>query len=201
MARRTCLLPRERKARCQHMGTGPSRRGDHSIAGGTPTFKGYHGFPATICASVNEKIVHGIPSKKRILQDGDVFSLDVGCTLNGMVADAALTVPIGTVAPEVQQLLDDTQRSLFVGIEAAVVEIVFTILVHPLRHSPTRKDTESSGTMGDMGWVTVFTRSRIFPITGRAERDLGSRPVIASRSNRCSIWGSMMWLSSQTSGP
>ena len=90
-------------------------------AGGTPTFKGYHGFPATICASVNEEIVHGIPSKKRILKDGDVFSLDVGCTLNGMVADAALTVPVGTVPPEVQQLLDDTQRSLFVGIEAAVV--------------------------------------------------------------------------------
>ena len=89
--------------------------------GGIPTFKGYHGFPATICASINEEIVHGIPSKKRVLKSGDVFSLDVGCTLNGMVADAALTVGVGEVTDDVKALLKDTQRSLFVGIEAAMV--------------------------------------------------------------------------------
>ena len=89
--------------------------------GGIPTFKGYHGFPATICASINEEIVHGIPSRKRVLKEGDVFSLDVGCTLNGMVADAALTVPVGEVSDDAKRLLEDTERSLFLGIEAAIV--------------------------------------------------------------------------------
>ncbi len=89
--------------------------------GGVPTFLGYHGFPATICASVNEEVVHGIPSRKRILQDGDILSVDVGCTLRGLVADAALTILIGNVDPTVAKLVEDTRQSLFLGIEAALV--------------------------------------------------------------------------------
>jgi methionyl aminopeptidase len=90
-------------------------------AGGLPTFKGYHGFPATICASINDEIVHGIPSKKRLLREGDIFSLDVGCTLKGLVADAAVTVAVGTISKELENLLIDTEKSLFLGIEAARV--------------------------------------------------------------------------------
>lgn len=83
-----------------------------------PTFLGYHGYPATVCVSVNEQIVHGIPGK-RVLQDGDIVSLDLGCTYRGFVADAALTVIAGTPKPGAQQLVDVTRESLAKGIAAA----------------------------------------------------------------------------------
>lgn len=88
-------------------------------AGGVPTFKGYNGFPATICASINEEVVHGIPSKKRILQEGDIFSLDVGCTLEGLVADAALTFAVGDASEDAIKLMDVTKGALFAGLDAA----------------------------------------------------------------------------------
>lgn len=83
-----------------------------------PTFLGYHGYPATVCVSVNEEIVHGIPSK-RVIQDGDIVSLDLGCTYRGFVADAALTVIAGTAKPGAQGLVDVTRESLAKGIAAA----------------------------------------------------------------------------------
>jgi methionyl aminopeptidase len=96
-------------------------------AGHIPTFKGYRGFPATVCASVNEEVVHGIPSKKRVLKDGDILSLDIGVSVRRMVdgkpfnfiGDTAITVPIGTVTKAVQKLLDDTQRSLYEAIKVS----------------------------------------------------------------------------------
>jgi len=88
-------------------------------AGGIPTFKGYQGFPATICASINEEVVHGIPSKNRFLEYGDIFTVDVGVTLDGLVADAAITVGVGEITTEAQRLLDDTEKSLYIGIEQA----------------------------------------------------------------------------------
>ena len=83
-----------------------------------PTFLGYHGYPATVCVSVNEEIVHGIPGK-RVIQDGDVVSLDLGCTYRGFVADAALTVIAGTPKPGTQELVDVTRESLATGIKEA----------------------------------------------------------------------------------
>jgi len=85
--------------------------------GGEPAFLGYRGFPASICASVNEEVVHGIPSAKRILQEGDVISLDIGVKKGGFYADAARTFPVGKVTPELERLLDATERSLMAGIE------------------------------------------------------------------------------------
>lgn len=85
-------------------------------AGAIPTFKGYNGFPASICASVNEEVVHGIPGKRK-LHEGDVIAIDLGVTYKGYVADTAYTHPVGKVAPEVQQLLDVTRDSLEKGIE------------------------------------------------------------------------------------
>lgn len=84
-------------------------------AGGTPTFKGYRGFPASICASPNEVVVHGIPGSYR-LAEGDIISLDVGVTLDGWVADAAITVPVGQVGKLERQLLEVTETSLMRGI-------------------------------------------------------------------------------------
>lgn len=80
-------------------------------AGALPAFKGYHGYPATICASVNEQVVHGIPNA-RPLTSGDIVSVDMGAKLGGFFGDSAVTVPVGTVTPEAQRLLDVTRASL-----------------------------------------------------------------------------------------
>ncbi|MCX7799780.1 MAG: type I methionyl aminopeptidase [Fimbriimonadales bacterium] len=87
--------------------------------GGVPAFKGYRGFPASVCASVNEEVVHGIPSPERVLRHGDIVGLDLGVTLDGWNADAAWTFAVGEVAPEVQRLLNVTRESLFQGIAKA----------------------------------------------------------------------------------
>jgi methionyl aminopeptidase len=87
--------------------------------GGTPAFKGYRGFPASICASINEEVVHGIPSKDRILKEGDIISLDIGVRKNGFYGDAASTYPVGEVSPLATKLMAATQRALEMGIEQA----------------------------------------------------------------------------------
>ena len=91
-----------------------------SHAGATPAFKGLYGFPGTLCTSINQEIVHGIPSKKRVLKDGDIISIDVGVGYQGYFTDSATTVAIGAVDEETQRLLDITEQSLAAGIAAAV---------------------------------------------------------------------------------
>lgn len=78
----------------------------------TPAFKGYRGFPATICASINEEVVHGIPAPKRRLREGDIIGLDLGAIVEGYYADAAVTLPVGEVSDEARRLLDVTRESL-----------------------------------------------------------------------------------------
>ncbi|MHB8433170.1 MAG: type I methionyl aminopeptidase [Candidatus Tyrphobacter sp.] len=85
--------------------------------GGVPTFKGYRGFPASICASVNDEIVHGIPGRY-VLRDGDLLSIDIGTTLDGFVSDSAVTVPIGEISAQARRLLAVTQECLMIGIAA-----------------------------------------------------------------------------------
>jgi methionyl aminopeptidase len=80
--------------------------------GAKPAFKGYRGFPATVCTSINEEVVHGIPSPKRKLREGDIIGLDLGCIVEGYYADCAITLPVGPVPPRVQELLDVTRESL-----------------------------------------------------------------------------------------
>jgi methionyl aminopeptidase len=90
--------------------------------GAKPAFKGYYDYPCVLCTSVNEEIVHGIPSEKRALKAGDIVSIDCGVVLDGYYGDAAITVPVdGTVKPEVKKLLDVTEASLYKGIEQARV--------------------------------------------------------------------------------
>ena len=88
--------------------------------GAQPAFKGYYGYPATICASVNEEVVHGIPGK-RVLKEGDVIGVDVGVILDGFYSDAARTFAVGKVDPESQRLIDVTREALARGIGQAVV--------------------------------------------------------------------------------
>jgi methionyl aminopeptidase len=87
--------------------------------GAVPAFKGLYGFPGSICSSVNQEIVHGIPSKKRQLKEGDIVSLDVGVGYKGYFTDSATTVGVGNIAAEAQRLLEVTQASLEAGIAAA----------------------------------------------------------------------------------
>jgi len=86
-------------------------------AGATPAFKGYHGYPATICASINEEVIHGIPSGRRLLNEGDIISLDVGASLDGYFGDSAITLPVGQVSEEAATLLRVTEESLYKAIE------------------------------------------------------------------------------------
>jgi len=87
--------------------------------GGIPSFKGYRGFPASICASINEEVVHGIPNPMRLLKEGDIVSLDVGAIYKGYHGDAAITLPVGAVSEEVQRLLEVTRGALHAGIAQA----------------------------------------------------------------------------------
>ncbi|MDO8750231.1 MAG: type I methionyl aminopeptidase [Dehalococcoidia bacterium] len=88
--------------------------------GAAPAFKGYRGFPATICVSLNQEIVHGIPGE-RIIREGDIVSIDVGAVVDGFYADAAVTAPMGKVSPEGERLIETTRQSLEMGIRQAVV--------------------------------------------------------------------------------
>jgi methionyl aminopeptidase len=88
--------------------------------GAQPAFKGYRGFPSCLCTSINHEVVHGIPSRKRKLEPGDLVKLDFGVVYQGFYGDSARTLPVGEVSPEAQALLDATRESLEAGIQAAV---------------------------------------------------------------------------------
>lgn len=85
--------------------------------GAVPSFKGYDGYPASICASVNEVVVHGIPSEQIILKDGDIISIDIGAIYKGYNGDAARTFPVGEISPEKKKLIEVTKQSFFEGIK------------------------------------------------------------------------------------
>jgi methionyl aminopeptidase len=91
-----------------------------SHPGATPSFKGLYGFPGSVCASINEEIVHGIPSRRRVLKDGDIISIDVGVKYEGFHTDSATTVGVGEIPDESRRLLDVTQQALAAGIAAAL---------------------------------------------------------------------------------
>jgi methionyl aminopeptidase len=107
--------------------------------GGKPAFKNYKGFPANICASINEVVVHGIPSSRK-LADGDIISIDVGVKYKDHYADAAITVPIGKISEEAKKLLDVTEEALSNGIEEAVPGNRLTDISHSIQ-----KHVEANG--------------------------------------------------------
>lgn len=110
---------------------------EHTIRshGMIPTFKGYGGFPASACVSINEEVVHGIPSKKRILKEGDIVSVDVGSTYKGYVSDAARTYPVGQVSEAATKLMDATRRSFFAGLEFCKVGYRLSDISHAIQVS------------------------------------------------------------------
>lgn len=102
--------------------------------GAIPAFKGYNGFPATLCTSVNEQVVHGIPGLRK-LQNGDIISIDCGAVIDGYYGDAAITLPVGEIEPELQQLLKVTEESLLLGLDQARIgnrlyDVSHTVQLH-----------------------------------------------------------------------
>ena len=93
-------------------------RKEYAKRGVVPTFLGYHGYPATVCVSINEELVHGIPGD-RVIQEGDIVSIDLGATYKGYVGDTAVTLGVGRIKPEAQRLIDVTREALWRGIRAA----------------------------------------------------------------------------------
>lgn len=114
--------------------------------GMVPTFKGYGGFPASACVSVNEEVVHGIPSKKRKLKEGDIVSVDVGATYKGYVSDAARTYGVGNVDSEAQRLMDTAKASFFEGLKFCKVGYRLSDISHAIQE---RVESEGFGVIED----------------------------------------------------
>jgi methionyl aminopeptidase len=107
-------------------------------AGAEPAFKGYHGFPASLCASVNEEVIHGIPSQRELVE-GDIISLDIGAVLDGFYGDSAITVPVGRVSEQAARLLEVTEESLHraiaqVTVGARISDLGHAVQTHVERH-------------------------------------------------------------------
>ncbi|MCB6992303.1 type I methionyl aminopeptidase [bacterium 210820-DFI.6.37] len=111
-----------------------------------PTFKGYGGFPASACVSINEEVVHGIPSKKRKLKEGDIVSVDVGSTYRGYVSDAARTYAVGKIDPEAQRLIDATRDSFFEGLKFCKVGYRLSDISHAIQ---VKAESEGYGVIRD----------------------------------------------------
>lgn len=107
--------------------------------GAKAAFKGYRGFPASLCVSVNDEVVHGIPSTDRVLEEGDIVSLDFGAVVDGYFGDNAITAGVGQISKELEKLLQVTEQAMFKGIEAAmagnhVSDIGYAVQTHAERH-------------------------------------------------------------------
>ena len=101
--------------------------------GGLPAFKGYRGFPATLCTSINAEVVHGIPSKKRRLAEGDIIGIDCGAIVDGYYGDHAITFAVGLITEEAQRLIDTTREALSVGIAQAKIGNYLSDISHAIQ--------------------------------------------------------------------
>ena len=137
--------------------------------GGIPAFKGYGGFPGSICASINEQIVHGIPSDAVVLQEGDIISIDTGATVGGWVGDNAWTFPVGKISPKKQRLLEVTEESMWAGIDAARAGNHLGDIGR-FRRSLRTRGMASCANMWGMGSAALCTKSRMCRITGAGIR-------------------------------
>lgn len=100
-----------------------------------PTFKGYQGYPANVCASINDEVVHGIPTKHRILEEGDIISVDIGSTYKGFVSDAARTYAVGKISKTARDIMEAAERSFFRGLEYCRVGNRLSDISHAIQES------------------------------------------------------------------
>ena len=135
-------------------------------AGAVPSFKGYHGFPASICASINDQVVHGIPSDDQVLADGDLISIDCGAILDGWHGDAAVSVLVGEAAEADRKLSEATRTCMLAGIEAAVAGARLTDISFAIESSVLRSDEADGieyGIVTDYGGHGIGTQMHMEP--------------------------------------
>jgi methionyl aminopeptidase len=135
-------------------------------AGAVPSFKGYHGFPASICASVNQQVVHGIPAKTQVLADGDLISIDCGAILDGWHGDSAITVPVGEVGAVDLALSAATRAAMLAGIEAIRPGARLTDVSYAIEsavHEAERADGRGYGIVPDYGGHGIGTAMHMEP--------------------------------------
>ncbi|WP_258718637.1 type I methionyl aminopeptidase [Saccharopolyspora gloriosae] len=135
-------------------------------AGAVPSFQGYHGFPASICASVNEKVVHGIPSKSEVLAEGDLLSVDCGAILEGWHGDSAVTLSIGTVGERDQALSDATRKAMWAGLQRAQAGAHLTDISHAVQtaaQAAGKADGIEYGIIAEYGGHGIGTEMHMEP--------------------------------------
>ena len=135
-------------------------------AGAVPSFLGYHGFPASICASVNQQVVHGIPARDQVLADGDLISIDCGAILDGWHGDSAVTVPVGHVAPADLELSAATRAAMYAGIRAMVPGARLSDVSYAIEtevHEAERRDGRVYGIVPDYGGHGIGTAMHMEP--------------------------------------
>lgn len=115
--------------------------------GMTPSFLGYNGYPASVCASINSEVVHGIPSSKRMLREGDIVSVDVGCTHKGYVTDAARTYAVGAISAEAQKIMDAAKDSFFEGLKFCRLGCRLSDISHAIQ---TKAESEGFSVIRDL---------------------------------------------------
>lgn len=125
-----------------------------------PSFKNYCGYPASICVSVNEEVVHGIPTDERIIKEGDIVSLDAGVIYEGYHSDAARTVAVGEVSEEAKLLIERTRQSFIEGMKKQWLEIIFMIFPQQLVTMQISLDMEWSRIFVDMELEAIFMKNR-----------------------------------------
>ena len=166
-------------------------------AGAKPAFKGYYDYPCVLCTSINQEVVHGIPSSERVLKAGDIVSIDCGVVLDGYYGDAAITVPVGDgILPELAKLVKVTEQSLYKGIEAARVGNTIGDVGSAVQQLVESTDSASSGNLWDTESARGCTRTRksrimVCPVTDRScakawcwQSNRWSTPVVRG----CGCW-------------
>ena len=138
------------------------------MEGGIPAFKGYGGFPGSICASVNDQIVHGIPSNSVILQEGDILSIDTGAIVKGWVGDNAWTYPVGKISSEKKRLLEVTEQAS----RPLALAIIWVISAMLFRRLPSVLATVLCASMWVMAWVAICMKTPMFPTTAESTLEL-----------------------------
>ncbi|WP_433870294.1 type I methionyl aminopeptidase [Saccharopolyspora sp. CA-218241] len=135
-------------------------------AGAVPSFKGYHGFPASICASVNEKVVHGIPSRTEVLAEGDLLSVDCGAILEGWHGDSAVTLPIGAISAADQALSAATEAAMWAGVEQVRAGNKLTDISHAVEsaaRAAADRDGVAYGIIAEYGGHGIGTQMHMEP--------------------------------------
>ena len=152
-------------------------------SGATPSFLNYGGFPASACISINDEVIPGIPSKKKILRDGDIVKIDVGAYYKGYHGDSANTFPVGNVSEEAMTLIRVTKESFLRGIETIGPGSRLGDLVQPLTVMSDSSDSLLYESLSDTVSDAICMKRRMFPIMGSPDADSGSTPAWLSPWN------------------